>query len=149
MRPNFHITHNSTPDTLDRSSIVVAAWLWPGYFMTRSPEVIWLFDTTYQWPTLLAFDQAVKTMRERVDATPQGSSLLISCYSIDGADLLTIQQTSLAIATADTRLLATIDEDSDVDTMRQGRIRWFIDQTTAFDEINQIMEAEASKLNKA
>lgn len=110
-RPNLYISLNSTPDQTENSSIVISGWLWPGWFMTRSHRLVSefsalantalfvpalashedptstafdrLFDTTYQWPNVGAFEEAVERLRARVDAAPQSSSLLIACYEID------------------------------------------------------------------
>lgn len=111
LKPNVYIPLNSNPDQTENSSIVVSGWLWPGWFMTRSQDLVnefaalantalfvpalasqedpnsvafeRLFDSTYQWPNVQAFEEAVERLRVRVDLTPQSSSLLIACYAVD------------------------------------------------------------------
>mgnify|MGYP006074835875 CR=1 FL=1 len=111
LQPNLHIPLNSSPNHTENSSIVISGWLWPGWFMTRSHALVnefaalantalfvpalashddphslaftKLFDSTYQWPNMSAYEEALGRLQGRVDAAPQSSSLLVACYAID------------------------------------------------------------------
>jgi len=63
-----------------------------------------------------------------------------------GLDPLTIRQTSLAIATGDTRLMATFDELTDPQTLGDGPINWFIDQSVGYSSVDQVMDVATTEL---
>ena len=109
--PHLRLPLYSVPGHANTSSVTVAGWLWPGWFMTRSASIVdrftelatatlltpvvasdddrvaTAFDTMFgpvnRWPTLTAFEEAVTRMRARADASPQTESLLIGVYAID------------------------------------------------------------------
>lgn len=109
--PHLRMPLFPVPDHANSSSITVAGWLWPGWFLTRSSKLVHrftevagatlltpvvashddavaaafdaMFDRVTRWPTLTAFEEAVDRMRERVDASPQSDSLVIGVYAID------------------------------------------------------------------
>lgn len=109
--PHLRMPLYAVPGHLNASSVTVAGWLWPGWFMARSPVIVHrftelatatlltpvvasdddrvaaAFDTMFgpvnRWPTLTAFEEAVARMRARADASPQTDSLLIGVYAID------------------------------------------------------------------
>lgn len=100
--------HPGHPST---SGVTVAGWLWPGWFLTRSRRLVQrftdlaaqtlltplaasddnrrsiafneMFTPVTRWPSLSAFEEAVQQMRERADASPQATSLLVAVYAID------------------------------------------------------------------
>ena len=109
--PHLRLPLYTVPGHANTSSVTVAGWLWPGWFMTRSASIVHhftelatatmltpvvaadddrvatAFDTMFgqvnRWPTLAAFEEAVARMRARADASPQTDSLLIGVYAID------------------------------------------------------------------
>ena len=109
--PHLSMPLYAVPGHPNTSSVTVAGWLWPGWFMTRSATMVHRFtelatatlltpvvasdddrvtasfDTMFgavnRWPTLTAFEVAVARMRSRADASPQTDSLLIGVYAID------------------------------------------------------------------
>jgi hypothetical protein len=109
--PHIGLPLYPLPGHPNTSSVTVAGWLWPGWFMTRSSGLVHaftelatstmlmpvvaaddeskanafdtMFDTVYRWPTLTAFEEAVTRMRKRADENPQADSLLIAVYAID------------------------------------------------------------------
>jgi hypothetical protein len=109
--PHLRMPLYPVPGHGNTSSVTVAGWLWPGWFMTRSASIVHrftelataalltpvvasdddriatAFDTMFgpvnRWPTLTAFEEAVSRMRTRADASPQTDSLLIGVYAID------------------------------------------------------------------
>ncbi|MBK9740416.1 MAG: hypothetical protein IPO93_13095 [Actinobacteria bacterium] len=111
LRPNLRLPLYPTPDHPNRSSVTIAGWLWTGWFMTRSRQLVELytdlatstlltpvlssdddrlgtafdamFDGVSRWPTLDAFGQAVERMQARADENPHSDSLIIGVYAID------------------------------------------------------------------
>ena len=109
--PHLRMPLYAVPGHPNTSSVTVAGWLWPGWFMTRSAMIVHrftelatatlltpvvaadddrvtaafdsMFGTVNRWPTLTAFEEAVTRMRSRADASPQTDSLLIGVYAID------------------------------------------------------------------
>ena len=109
--PHLRIPVYPLPGHANTSSVTVAGWLWPGWFMTRSTAIVrrfaelatatlltpvvasdddrvaaafdTMFDSVTRWPTLTAFEEAVGRMRQRADASPQTDSLVIGVYAID------------------------------------------------------------------
>ena len=109
--PHLRMPLYSVPDHPNSSSVTVAGWLWPGWFMTRSQAIVHqftelatttlltpviasdddrmatafdtMFDDVNRWPTLAAFEQAVARLRTRADASPQTDSLIVAVYAID------------------------------------------------------------------
>ena len=109
--PHIRIPLFAVPGHANTSSITVAGWLWPGWFLTRSPRLIHrfaelstkslltpvvasdddrisrafdtMFDEVNRWPTLTAFEEVVGRMRARSDANPHSDSLLVAVYAID------------------------------------------------------------------
>ena len=101
----------AVPGHPNSSSITVGGWLPTGWFMIRSAGIVehfrelatsalltpviaeegdrlahafdLLFDTTYRWPSMTAFEQAVERMRTQVETNPQTLSLIVGVYSID------------------------------------------------------------------
>lgn len=101
----------SVPGHPNTSSVVVARWLWPGRFVTRTRRIVTtfndlataalllpviasyddrdqaafdlMFDGIHRWPTPTAFSRAVERMQRRVEASPHTDSLLIGVYAID------------------------------------------------------------------
>ena len=99
------------PDEINASRIVIADWLWPGWFLTRSARIVrrfrqlaiesvvapesarhdiaeasafdTMFEATHRWPTVTAFEQALDRMRSRADASPTSDSVVVGVYSID------------------------------------------------------------------
>ncbi len=63
----------------------------------------------------------------------------------DGLDSLIVQQTSLAIASTDTRLMAIVNEMTDQQSLSEGPINWFIDQSVGYGSVDQVMEIQTSK----
>lgn len=109
--PHLRMPLYPLPGHPSTSSVTVAGWLWPGWFMVRSRSLVQRFtdlaaqtllvpiiaddDTTRagafddmfthvsRWPSMAAFEEAVRRMREQPDASPQSNSLLIAAYAID------------------------------------------------------------------
>lgn len=109
--PHLTMPLYPAPDHPNRSSVTIAGWLWPGWFLTRSRTIVQrftdlasqtllvpivasddnrlsvafdeMFTPITRWPSLSAFEEAVLRMRERADASPQTNSLLIAVYAID------------------------------------------------------------------
>ena len=109
--PHLTMPLYPAPDHPNRSSITIAGWLWPGWFLTRSRTIVQrftdlasqtllvpivasddnrmsvafdeMFTPISRWPSLSAFEEAVVRMRERADASPQSNSLLVAVYAID------------------------------------------------------------------
>ena len=109
--PHMRMPIYPLPGHANLSSVTIAGWLWPGWFITRSKTFVRrftelashtllvpriaegddrtssAFDTMFtpvlRWPTLSAFAEAVKRMKGQADASPQTSSLLIAAYAID------------------------------------------------------------------
>lgn len=109
--PHLQMSLYPVPGHPNSSSVTVAGWLWPGWFMTRSASLVGrftdlatatlltpvvaadddrvsaafdtMFDSLTRWPTLAAFEEAVLRMRQRADLSPQTDSLLIATYAID------------------------------------------------------------------
>ncbi len=109
--PHLRMPLYAVPGHPNTSSVTVAGWLWPGWFMTRSATMVHrftelataalltpvvasdddrvtaafdsMFGPVNRWPTLTAFEEAVARMRSRADASPQTDSLLIGVYAID------------------------------------------------------------------
>jgi hypothetical protein len=109
--PHLRMPLYAVPGHTNASSVTVAGWLWPGWFMTRSATIVHrftelatatlltpvvasdddrvstafdtMFDAVNRWPTLTAFEEAVNRMRARTDASPQTESLIIGVYAID------------------------------------------------------------------
>lgn len=109
--PHLRMPLYAVPGHPNTSSVTVAGWLWPGWFMTRSTMIVHrftelatsalltpvvasdddrvhaafdtMFGTVNRWPTLTAFEEAVSRMRSRADASPQTDSLLVGVYAID------------------------------------------------------------------
>ena len=99
------------PDEVNASRVVIADWLWPGSFLTRSHRIVRrfrqlaiesiispkaarddvvkasafdsMFEPKHHWPTITAFQQALDHMRQRADANPTSDSVVIGVYSID------------------------------------------------------------------
>ena len=109
--PHLRVPIYAVPGHANVSSVTVAGWLWPGWFLTRSPKLVrrftelatdtmltpvvasddesvaHAFDTMYdeinRWPTLAAFEVVVGRMRARADASPHSDSLVVGVYEID------------------------------------------------------------------
>jgi hypothetical protein len=109
--PHLRMPLHPTPEHPSTSSVTVAGWLWPGWFMTRSRTIVErftelatsalltpvaasedarvatsfdeMFTPVSRWPSLTAFEEAVRRMREQADASPQSHSLLMAVYAID------------------------------------------------------------------
>jgi hypothetical protein len=109
--PHISLPLYPVPGHPNTSTVTVAGWLWPGWFMTRSAGIVHtftelatstmlmpvvaaddqsratafdtMFDSVNRWPTLTAFEEAVTRMRKRADDNPQADSLLIAVYAID------------------------------------------------------------------
>lgn len=109
--PHLTLPLYPVPGHPNASSITVAGWLWPGWFMVRSTALVHqftelattalltpvvasdddrvatafdtMFDGVNRWPTLTAFEEAVVRLRARADASPQTDSLLVAVYAID------------------------------------------------------------------
>ncbi|MBI1350202.1 MAG: hypothetical protein GC156_03705 [Actinomycetales bacterium] len=109
--PHLRLPLFPVPGHANTSSITVAGWLWPGWFLTRSNTLIQrftdlatetlltpvvsadddriarafdtMFDDVNRWPTLTAFEEVVARMRSRADANPHSDSLLVAVYAID------------------------------------------------------------------
>ena len=109
--PHLRIPIYAVPGHANVSSVTVAGWLWPGWFLTRSAKLVsrftelatdtmltpvvasdeervaHAFDTMYdeinRWPTLTAFEVVVGRMRARADASPHSDSLVVGVYEID------------------------------------------------------------------
>ncbi len=109
--PHLRMPLYPVPGHPNTSSVTVAGWLWPGWILTRSAELVHqftdlataallvpvvasdddrveaafdtMFDKVNRWPTLPAFEEAVGRMRARADASPHTDSLLIGVYAID------------------------------------------------------------------
>jgi hypothetical protein len=109
--PHLRLPLYAVPGHPNGSSVIVAGWLWTGWFMTRSSSIVnhftelatatlltpvvaddddrvaaafdTMFDRVNRWPTLAAFEEAVDRMRQRADASPQTDSMLVGVYAID------------------------------------------------------------------
>lgn len=109
--PHLRMPLFAVPGHANTSSVTVAGWLWPGWFMTRSKRLVRrfrelasttmltpalaahddsragafdsMFDPLTRWPTFTAFEEAVERMRARVDASPQSDSLVVGVFAID------------------------------------------------------------------
>ncbi|HBJ73202.1 MAG TPA: hypothetical protein DDY88_05765 [Actinobacteria bacterium] len=109
--PHMHVNCYPNPGALNMTGVTIASWLWPGWFITRSPVILAqfsnlaaltlvmpmlgdsesseeksfdsLFDPIHRWPTLAAFEQAVHRMQVRADANPHSDSLVIAVLAID------------------------------------------------------------------
>lgn len=109
--PHLHLPCWPVPGRANGSAVTIASWLWPGWFLTRSRGIVdhftelatsalmlpviaareesrasafgQMFDRVHRWPTVAAFEQAVDTMRARVDASPQSDSLVVGVLEID------------------------------------------------------------------
>lgn len=109
--PNVRMSLFADPGHPNASSITVGGWLWPGWFMVRTPSVVSrfrelatdallqpllaadgqrraaafdvLFDPTHGWPSLEAFSQAVERWQARIDASPHSASLVVGAYAIE------------------------------------------------------------------
>ena len=109
--PHLRMPLYPLPDHPSTSSVTIAGWLWPGWFLTRSQQIVQrftdlatqallvpilasddsrvsaafndMFTTASRWPSLTAFEEAVSRMREQADASPQSNSLIVAVYAID------------------------------------------------------------------
>lgn len=109
--PHLRMPLFPLPSHHNTSSVTIAGWLWPGWFLTRSRSTVQrftdlaaqtllvpsvaaretgrglafdeMFTRFSRWPSLAAFEEAVGRMREQADASPQSTSLLIGVYAID------------------------------------------------------------------
>ncbi len=109
--PHLRMPLYPLPDHPSTSSVTIAGWLWPGWFLTRSHQIVQrftdlatqallvpilasddsrvsaafndMFTTASRWPSLTAFEEAVSHMREQADASPQSNSLIVAVYAID------------------------------------------------------------------
>lgn len=109
--PHLTLPLYERPDEVNASRVVIADWLWPGWFLTRSTRLVRrfrqlaiesiiapeaarddisqasafdsMFDTTHRWPTVSAFEQALDRMRTRADLSPTSDSVVVGVYAID------------------------------------------------------------------
>ncbi|MDO9485929.1 MAG: hypothetical protein Q7K25_07690 [Actinomycetota bacterium] len=109
--PHMHVNCYPNSGVLNMTGVTIASWLWPGWFITRSPAILaefsnlaaltllmpsladadgskessfdTFFDPIYRWPTMAAFDLAVTRMQARADANPHSDSLVIAVLAID------------------------------------------------------------------
>lgn len=109
--PHMHVNCYPNPSVLNMTGVTIASWLWPGWFITRSPAILaqfsnlaaltlvmpmlgdaessdeksfdHFFDAIHQWPTLAAFGQAVQRMQARADTNPHSDSLVVAVLAID------------------------------------------------------------------
>ncbi len=109
--PHVTVPLYERPDEVNASRVVIADWLWPGWFLTRSTRLVRrfrqlavesiiapesarddtaqasafdaMFETTHRWPTVAAFEQALDRMRIRADASPTSDSVIVGVYAID------------------------------------------------------------------
>lgn len=109
--PHLRMPLYPVPGHPNSSSVTVAGWLWPGWFISRSPRLVHrftdlatqtllvpvlasddnrtavafdaMFTPVTRWPSMTAFEEAVLRMRAQADASPQSTSLLIAVYAID------------------------------------------------------------------
>jgi hypothetical protein len=109
--PHLHLHCIPSPVMSNSTGVTVAAWLWPGWFVTRSSALVQeftalagitlltptvaladsgepssfdaMFDSVHRWPTLMAFSHAMERMRARADASPHSDSLIVGVYAID------------------------------------------------------------------
>lgn len=109
--PHLTLPLYERPDEVNASRVVIADWLWPGSFLTRSHRIVRrfrqlaiesiispkaarddvvkanafdsMFEAKHHWPTTTAFTQALDRMRSRADANPTSDSVVIGVYSID------------------------------------------------------------------
>lgn len=109
--PHLFMPLYPVPGHPSTSSVTVAGWLWPGWFISRSKPLVRrftdlatqtllvpvlasddnrvaaafddMFTPVTRWPSMHAFEEAVLRMRAQADASPQSTSLLIAVYAID------------------------------------------------------------------
>lgn len=109
--PHLHLHCIPSPVLSNSTGVTVSAWLWPGWFVTRSAALVEeftslaaitlltptvavgdtrelssfdaMFDPVHRWPTLAAFAKAMERMRARADASPHSDSLIVGVFAID------------------------------------------------------------------